>query len=96
MNGYADNLNFSIEGVSRSVSNLRDQNEQNKQNKEKFLDYIESSLVPVWTTDQGKVAINELKTFVEEKFTDYIQYLDRRIDALEFEVVPRLKKINQA
>ncbi len=96
MNGYADNLNFSIEGVSRSVSNLRDQNEQNRDNKEKFLDYIETSLVPVWTTDQGKVALNELKAFVEEQFTDYIKYLDTRIDALEYDVVPRLKRINQA
>ena len=96
MNGYADNLNFSIEGVSRSVSNLREQNEQNKDNKAKFLDYIETSLAPVWTTDQGKVALDELRAFAEEEFENYIKYLDRRIDALEFEVVPRLKKINQA
>ena len=91
-----DRLDFSIEGVRSSVENLRASNEQNQKNKQAFIDYIDSKLAPEWNTVEGRVAVQELKNFVNTQFQDYIDYLNNRIDAVEYDVVPALENINNA
>lgn len=96
MREYADNLNFSIPGVARTIENLKELNKENEQNGTNFSEYIESSVVPVWTTERGKEQIQELRNFVENEFTDYVKYINEKIQILEEEVLPRLKIIDQA
>ena len=91
-----DRLDFSIEGVSRSVENMREQNAQNQKNQKAFVEYVESQLAPEWNTAQGRVATAELKKFAETEFQEYIDYLNRRIDAVEYSVIPALNTINNA
>lgn len=92
----SDRLDFSIDGVKRSIEEMRESNAQNKTNKEDFLGYIDSKLSPEWNTKEGQVAVNELRDFVNTKFQDYITYLDAKVDALETVVVPALERINNA
>ncbi len=91
-----DRLDFSIEGVRSSVESLRASNEQNRKNKQAFIDYIDSKLAPEWNTVEGRIAVQDLKNFVNTQFQDYIDYLNNRIDAVEFDVVPALENINNA
>lgn len=91
-----DRLDFSIEGVKRAVENMRTGNATNEKNKQAFLEYIDGELAPEWNTVQGQQAINELKSFVNTKFQDYIDYLNGKIDAIEYEVIPALENINNA
>lgn len=91
-----DRVEFSIPGVKSQVENLRESNSLNKRNKEAFLDYIDSKLAPEWNTKEGKVAVGELRNFVNTKFQDYITYLDEKIDSLEYVVIPALERINNA
>jgi len=91
-----DRLDFSIEGVKRSVENLRAGNEQNQKNKTAFIEYIDNKLTPEWNTVEGKVAVQELKNFVNTQFQEYIDYLNNRIDAVEYDVIPALENINRA
>ena len=88
-----DRLDFSIEGVRKSVENLRSGNEQNQK---KFIDYIDSKLAPEWNTTNGVEAVAELRNFVNTQFQEYIDYLNNRIDAVEYDVVPALENINNA
>lgn len=92
----SDRLDFSIDGVRASIETLREENDKNKKNKEAFLEYLDSKLAPEWNTKEGVVAVNEIKRFVNTQFTDYITYLDEKIDALETVVVPALERINNA
>ena len=91
-----DRLDFSIEGVRHSVENLRAGNELNQKNKAAFIEYIDSKLAPEWNTVEGRVAVQELKNFVNTQFQEYIDYLNKRIDAVEYDVVPALENINRA
>ena len=91
-----DRLDFSIDGVRQSVENLRAGNVQNQKNKQAFLDYIDTKLAPEWNTVEGRVAVQELRNFVNTQFQNYIDYLNNRIDAVEYDVVPALENINRA
>ena len=91
-----DRLDFSIDGVKKSVEEMRANNELNKKNKQSFLEYIDSSLKPEWNTTEGKIAVEELITFVNGQFSDYINYLDQRIDTLDNNVIPKLINIDNA
>ena len=91
-----DRLDFSIDGVRQSVENLRAGNVQNQKNKQAFLDYIDTKLAPEWNTVEGRVAVQELRNFVNTQFQNYIDYLNNRIDAVEYDVVPTLENINRA
>ena len=91
-----DRLDFSIDGVGKSVENLRLANDQNQKNKNAFIEYIDNNLAPEWNTAEGRVAVAELKNFVNTQFQEYIDYLTRRIDAVEFDVLPALHNINNA
>ena len=91
-----DRLDFSIDGVKRSVENLRAGNIQNQKNKQAFLDYIDNQLAPEWNTVEGRKAVAELKGFVNSQFQEYIDYLNEKIDAVEYDVVPALENINNA
>ena len=91
-----DRLDFSIDGVRKSAEEMRANNELNKKNKQAFLEYIDSSLKPEWNTTEGQVAVEELIAFVNGEYSDYIDYLDRRIDTLENDVVPKFIAIDNA
>ena len=91
-----DRLDFSIEGVRKSVENLRAGNEQNQKNKTAFIEYIDSKLAPEWNTTNGVEAVADLRNFVNTQFQEYIDYLNNRIDAVEYDVVPALENINRA
>ena len=91
-----DRLDFSIEGVKKSVENMRTGNATNEKNKQAFLEYIDGELAPEWNTVQGQQAVNELKNFVNTRFQEYIDYLNGKIDAIEYEVIPALENINNA
>ena len=91
-----DRLDFSIEGVKKAVENMRTANEQNQKNKTSFIEYIDGQLAPEWNTKEGIVAVEELKKFVNTQFQEYIDYLNNKIDAVEYGVIPALEKINNA
>lgn len=91
-----DRLDFSIDGVKRSIEEMRESNSQNEKNKEAFLDYIRTKLAPEWNTVQGKEAVAELETFANTKFQEYIDYLNGKINDLDNVVVPALERINNA
>lgn len=91
-----DRLTFSIEGVKRTAAEMRENNAINAKNKESFLSFIDAKLVPEWNTQQGKVAIDELKKFVNGRFQEYVDYLDEKINVLEDVVIPALERIDNA
>ena len=91
-----DRLDFSIDGVRRSVETMRENNELNRKNKQAFLEYINSDLAPEWNTKEGQVAVEELRGFVNGRFQEYIDYLNAKIDVIENTVIPALENINNA
>ena len=91
-----DRLDFSISGVEKSIEYLREENSLNQKNQEKCLDYINNTLAPQWTTNGGTEALDELRTFVQTRFQEYVDYLNGRIDVLENDIVPALIRINNA
>ena len=91
-----DRLEFSIDGVRASIENMRQSNEMNKQNKHAYLDYVSNELAPAWNTANGQASVEELKSFANTKFDEYIRYLDRKIDDVENVVLPALENINNA
>lgn len=91
-----DRLDFSIDGVRKTIEELILNNQKNEKNKAAFVEYIDSSLAPEWNTKEGKIAVEELKKFANTEYQDYIQYLEGRINVLENTVVPALENINNA
>lgn len=96
MNEANDELEYSIDGVKKIAMEMRENNGINKENKEKFLEYIETNLAPEWNTTQGVVAVEELRTFVNTSFQEYIDFLDSKIDLIEEIVIPGLVEIDNA
>ena len=91
-----DRLDFSIEGVKNSVEAMRESNEQNVRNKQNFIEYIDANLALEWNTKEGQVAVNELRNFANGRYQEYIDYLNRRINVIEDDVIPALIRINNA
>ena len=91
-----DRLDFSIDGVKRSIEEMRESNSLNEKNKEALLDYVRTKLAPEWNTVQGKEAVAELENFANTKFQEYIDYLNGKINDLDNVVVPALERINNA
>lgn len=92
----SDRVDYSIEGVKKSVESMRESNAQNKKNKQAFLEYIDGNLAVEWNTKEGQVAVNELRNFVNGRFQEYVDYLDSKIDVVDYDVVPALIKIDNA
>ena len=93
---YHDYTEFSIPKVREEIQKLREKNQQNRENITKFINYIDESIVPVWTTDRGKEQVEELKKFARIEYARYTNYIEHRIDVLEYEELPRLIIVNQA
>lgn len=79
---YADTLEFSPEGVSNTVKLLEEIRDMMVSTKEKYLDYIDTNLVPHWVTDNGIKTVTRLRVFATEDIQQFIDYLNNRITNL--------------
>lgn len=91
-----DRLDFSIEGVKKSVENMKVANNENVKIKEAFLDKINNTIANEWTTASGQVAVDELRNFVNVKYQEYINFINTKIGSIENVVIPALNNINNA
>lgn len=89
-------LSYDIVEVKESIENMKDELESIKRNKDNFLNYIDSNLVMAWNTTNGKVAIEELKKFIDGDYQKYIDFLNSVIINYEQIVIPGLENIDKA
>lgn len=86
-------LRFNVGKLGIRVGSIIEENAANVLNKQKFLNYIDTELQAAWDTDHGREAIAELRSFVENEFQNYIDYLNEKARNFE-EVISKLKRIN--
>lgn len=86
-------LKFNIGKLAAGTGAILEQNAMNVIRKKEFLKYIDDVLSKAWNTEHGQQAIQELRSFVENQFQDYIDYLNERVQKFENTAV-LLNRIN--
>ena len=88
-----NDLSFSLADISNSIEKLREENQNNIDNKKNFVDYIETTLEPKWTTQGGQEALKKLYDYINNDYQKYVDYVSERITDLE-KVLESLRKID--
>ena len=96
MMGRIVDMSYEIADLRKSVEDMRNENEQNVKNKEKFEEYLRTQLEGKWDTTHSREAIEDLKNFITKDFQEYIEYINKKLNAFESVVIPGLERIENA
>ena len=96
MMGRTIDMSYEIAGLRKSVEDMRKENEQNVKNKKLFEEYIRTQLEGKWDTTHSRAAIDDLKNFITKDFQEYIEYINKKLNAFESVVIPGLERIENA
>ena len=88
-------ISYSQNGISGATASLKSYNNENKEYKEELVNYVLSTLTENWNTEGGKAVIQELRTFLDTKFQDYIDYTDGRINVIDTVVLDHVNAIER-
>lgn len=83
MASYNDNLTFNEAGLARTISDVKELKATCDKVKEEFIDYIETTLKPNWTTEGGVRAIDSINKFVNGDIQHFIDFIQQKIYDLE-------------
>lgn len=80
---YGDNMKFDTAALGAQIGVMQEIRDTISTLKTNYVDYINESLKPNWTTDAGVKSTDELINFAEVDIQSFIIYLDNRIADLE-------------